>query len=124
MAAGGRRAFLSRRSPAVRQGGVLGRENVGMSNRMSGEKPDPRKSKGSSATEIGGGLGGPKAMAKAATEGQQVNIPALPYVDADGVTERSSPSVLMVWRSLLRAAFRKIRMPLSPRKKISLAMAG
>ncbi len=35
--------------------GVWKRENVGMSNRKSGEKPDPRKSKVSSATEIGGG---------------------------------------------------------------------
>ena len=40
-----------------------------MSNRKAGEKPAPRKSKVSSATEIGGGLGGPKAMAKAGVEG-------------------------------------------------------
>ena len=54
----------------------MGRENVGISNRMSGEKPVPRKSKVSSATEIDGGLGGPKAMVKTAANGQQVNIPA------------------------------------------------
>ena len=28
---------------------------------------------------ISHGLGGPKAMAKAAADGQQVNIPALPF---------------------------------------------
>ena len=61
----------------MRTTGAYGRENAGMSNRKVGEKPAPRKSKVSSATEIGGGLGGPKVMAKAAADGQQVNIPAL-----------------------------------------------
>ena len=50
-----------------------------MSNHKSDENSDPRKSKVSSATQIGGGLGGPKAMAKAVVEGQLVNIPALPF---------------------------------------------
>ena len=40
--------------------GALGRENVGMSNRNSGENPERRKSKVSSAMTIIGGLGGPK----------------------------------------------------------------
>ena len=53
----------------VRACGALGRENVGMSNRKSSEKLDLRKSKVSSATQIDGGLGDPKAMAKAAAEG-------------------------------------------------------
>lgn len=39
----------------VRVCGAHGRENVGMSNRKADEKSAPRKSKGSSATEIGGG---------------------------------------------------------------------
>ena len=60
----------------VRACGALGRENVGMSNRKDDEKSSPRKSKVSSATKIDGGLGGPKAMAKAATDGKPVNIPA------------------------------------------------
>ncbi|KKM17750.1 hypothetical protein LCGC14_1672650 [marine sediment metagenome] len=51
-----------------------------MSNRKVGEKPTPRKPKVSSATKIGGGLGGPKAMANAAADGQPVNIPAPPYL--------------------------------------------
>ena len=55
---------------------MLGRENVGMSNHKFGEKPDPRKSKVSVAMAISHGLGGPKAMAKAAADGQLVNIPA------------------------------------------------
>ncbi len=61
-------------APAARRGGALGRENVGMSNHKAAEKAAPRKSKVSSAMEINGGLGGPKAMAKAAADGQGVNI--------------------------------------------------
>ncbi len=59
------------RSEAVlgRGGGVQGRENVGMSNRNFDEKSKPRKSKVSSATKIVGGLGDPKAMAKAGADG-------------------------------------------------------
>ncbi len=53
----------------VRTCGALGRENVGMSNRKVDENSTPRKSKVSSAMEVSGGLGGPKAMAKAAAEG-------------------------------------------------------
>lgn len=68
-------------APPVRGSGVYGSENADMSNRKVGEKPTPRKSKGSSATEIGGGLGGPKVMAKAEAEGQLVNIPALPVLN-------------------------------------------
>ena len=40
--------------------GALGRENVGMSNRKSGESPDRRKPEVSSAMTIIGGLGVPK----------------------------------------------------------------
>ena len=75
---------------------MLGRENVGMSNRKADEKSAPRKSKVSSATKIDGGLGDPKAMAKAAAEGQSVNIPTRPLI-IDGVTEKIRLSVLMVW---------------------------
>lgn len=60
----------------MRARGARRRENVGMSNHNAGVNPAPRKSKVSSAMEISGGLGGPKAMAKAAVDGQQVNIPA------------------------------------------------
>ncbi len=51
-----------------------------MSNRKARENRAPRKSKVSSATKIDGGLGDPKVMAKAATKGVLVNIPALPYI--------------------------------------------
>lgn len=40
--------------------GATRRENVGMSNHKSGERPDRRKSKVSSAMVIIGGLGVPK----------------------------------------------------------------
>ena len=57
--------------------GAAGRENVGMSNHNPNEKLEPRKSKVSVALAINHGLGGPKAMATAAADGQTVNIPSL-----------------------------------------------
>ena len=66
--------FIEARS--ARTSGGYGRENVGMSNHNPNEKLGPRKSKVSVALAINHGLGGPKAMAKAAVDGQQVNIPA------------------------------------------------
>ena len=68
----------------VRAGGAHRRENVGMSNRNAGENPAPRKSKVSFAMDISEGLGGPKAMAKAAADGQSVNIPTRPYDSMEG----------------------------------------
>ena len=67
------------KAASARSGGVYGRENAGMSNHKVGEKPAPRKSKVSVAMAINYGLGGPKAMAKAAADGQPVNIPARRY---------------------------------------------
>ena len=48
------------RRPTVKSTGALRRENVGMSNRKSGESPDRRKPEVSSAMAIIGGLGVPK----------------------------------------------------------------
>ncbi len=48
------------RRRVVTRAGALGRENVGISNHKSGESPDRRKPKGSSAMTISGGLGDPK----------------------------------------------------------------
>ena len=62
---------------SVRGGGAIRRENVGTSNRKKGESPFRRKPKDSSAMTNNGGLVGPKPMANAAGDGQQVNIPAL-----------------------------------------------
>ena len=86
----------------VRAGGGIGRENVGMSNRKARENRAPRKSKVSSATKIDGGLGGPKAMAKAAADGQLVNIPARRIRVTDEVTRKINLSALMVWRCWLK----------------------
>ncbi len=61
---------------SARTSGAAGRENVGMSNHNPNEKLGPRKSKVSVALAISHGLGGPKAMAKAAADGQTVNIPS------------------------------------------------
>ena len=44
----------------MRHAGAFGGENVGMSNRKSGENPDRRKPKVSSAMSIIGGLGATK----------------------------------------------------------------
>ena len=44
----GRGAFQQGRSLAARRGGPVGKENVGMSNDKTGEKPVRRKTKGSS----------------------------------------------------------------------------
>ena len=70
-----------------------------MSNHKSDEKSDSRKSKVSSAMAINGGLGGPKAMAKAEADGQLVNIPVRP-LDIDGVTKKIKKSALLVWHCL------------------------
>ncbi len=64
--------------------GGLGRENVGMSNRKVGKKPAPRKFKVSVAMAIIHGLGGPKAMALSAAEGQLVNTPARQFNSTEG----------------------------------------
>ncbi len=49
---------------AVRRDGALRRENVGMSNRKSGESPDHRKPKVSLAMSIIQGLADPKSTAE------------------------------------------------------------
>ena len=57
--------------------GAYGSENVGTSNHNAGESPARRKTKVSLAMTIIQGLVGPKGMAKAAPDGQRVNIPSL-----------------------------------------------
>jgi hypothetical protein len=71
----GERSHRSKAHDASR-GGVLGSENVGTSNRKSGEIPGRRKPKVSLAMVINQGLAGPKPMPKGAGDGQPVNIPA------------------------------------------------
>ena len=93
----------------MRATGAYGRENVGTSNRKSGENPDRRKPKVSSATTIDGGLVGPKPMVKTAGDGQQVNIPALSY-NFNGGTKRSMPGALLDLRYWCTEVFlRQIR---------------
>ncbi len=75
----GREAFLGRRSRRVTDCGALGRENVGLSNRIAGESPAHRKSKVSLAMVFNQGLGGPKANPKGAADGQSINISTLLY---------------------------------------------
>lgn len=64
--------------------GALRSANVGISNRKSGESPDHRKPKVSLAMAINQGLVAPKAMQRCAADGQQVNIPALPFFLMEG----------------------------------------
>ena len=75
----GREAFLVRRSRRVTDCGALGRENVGLSNRIAGESPAHRKSKVSLAMVFNQGLGGPKANPKGVADGQSINISTLLY---------------------------------------------
>ena len=56
-------------------GGAWGSENVGTSNRNTGEIPVRRKNKVSVAMMINHGLVGPKPMANAGGDGHKVNIP-------------------------------------------------
>ena len=79
--------------------GAAGRENVGMRNHNPNEKLEPRKSKVSVALAINHGLGGPKAMAKAAVDGKLVNIPARPH-DHNWRTKDISRCALLVWHPL------------------------
>ena len=75
----GREAFLGRRSRRVTDCGALGRENVGLSNRIPDESSGHRKSKVSLAMVFNQGLGGPKVNPKGVADGQLVNIPTLFY---------------------------------------------
>ena len=83
----------------MRATGAFRSENVGMSNHNPNEKLEPRKSKVSVALAINHGLGGPKAMAKAAANGKLVNIPARPH-DHIQRTKDISRRALLVWHCL------------------------
>ena len=65
----GREAFLVHRSRRVTDCGALGRENVGLSNRIADESSAHRKSKVSLAMVFNQGLGGPKANPKGVVDG-------------------------------------------------------
>ena len=99
----GERSLCSE-AKGVSHGGAQGSENVGTSNHNSGEIPEHRKPKVSLAMEISQGLVGPKPMAKAAGDGQQVNIPALPQIYY-GVTKEKRQSALLDLRSLSEKCF-------------------
>ena len=75
----GREAFLVRRSRRVTDCGALGRENVGLSNRIPDESSGHRKSKVSLAMVFNQGLGGPKVNPKGLADGQSINISTLLY---------------------------------------------
>jgi hypothetical protein len=61
----------------VTHAGAFTSKNVGTSNHNGSENLPRRKTKVSCSMSIRAGLVGPKAMARAAADGQQVNIPAL-----------------------------------------------
>ena len=58
------------------QSGAMRSENAGTSNRKTGENPVRRNTEVSFAMVISEGLVGPKPMANAGGDGEQVNIPA------------------------------------------------
>ena len=59
---------------------MLRSENVGLSNRNSGESPEHQKSEVSLAMVFNQGLVGPKVKPKGVANGQSVNILTLGYV--------------------------------------------
>ena len=63
----------------MRDTGASGSKNVGTSNRNGAENAPRRKIKVSLVMSISQGLVGPKGMAKAVLDGQEVNIPLLLY---------------------------------------------
>ena len=67
------------RSRRVTDCGALGRENVGLSNRIPDESSGHRKSKVSLAMVFNQGLGGPKVNPKGVADGQSINISTLLY---------------------------------------------
>ena len=76
--------------------GAFRRENVGMSNHKSGERPDRRKSKVSSAMAIIGGLGVPKRN-PAFEQGIAMDSRLIfrPRLYVDGMTGNKKPSILL-----------------------------
>ena len=74
--------------------GALRSKNVGTSNHNEGETPSRRKTKVSLAMSIIQGLVGPKAMARAAADGHEVNIPRLLYYAMEG---RSAVCIAHYW---------------------------
>ena len=74
--------------------GALRSKNVGTSNHNAGEIPARRKTKVSCSMSIRAGLVGPKAMAKAAADGHEVNIPRLLYNAKEG---RSAVCIACYW---------------------------
>jgi len=66
------------------QSGAMRSENAGTSNRKTGENPVRRNTEVSFAMVISEGLVGPKPMANAGGDGEQVNIPAHRYVPMEG----------------------------------------
>ena len=70
-----RERSICNEAKSASHGGAYGSENAGTSNRNAGEIPARRKIKVSLAMVISQGLVGPKGMAKAAPDGQWVNIP-------------------------------------------------
>ena len=63
--------------------GACGSKNVGTSNHKADEISARRKTKVSFAMLISEGLVGPKGMAKAAPDGQKVNIPSPVYISME-----------------------------------------
>ena len=68
----------------MRASGACGSKNVGTSNRNDAENASRRKIKVSLVMSISQGLVGPKGMAKAVLDGQEVNIPLLLYLVMGG----------------------------------------
>ena len=95
----------------MRAYGACGSKNVGTSNRNAAENAARRNVKVSLVMLISQGLVGPKGMAKAVLDGQEVNIPLLPHF----LMERRRlvcPAYYWIYVISIKKADRQIRRPL------------
>ena len=116
-------AFQGHRSRWGTICGALGRENVGLSNRIAGESPAHRKSKVSLAMVFNQGLGGPKTNLKGVADGQWINISTLLYLfnKVRGLVDEASYWILvrgLTQEGQRRSRLRRISSSRLPRKAL------
>ena len=71
------------RSVTGRERGLYTRENSGMSSEIGARTPNVERTRFPGEGQSSQGKSGPKPRAKAVGDGQQVDIPVLPYIDKE-----------------------------------------
>jgi len=121
--ASGREAFQLHRSRRGTDCGAIGRENVGLSNRIARESRAHRKSKVSLAMVFNQGLGGPKTKPKGVADGQSVNIltPLYLFNKVRSLVDEASYWILvrgLTQERQRRSRLRRISLSKLPRKAL------